>query len=121
MKLINLISIDEAHLISQFSEEFRPDFRKMILQFPVTIKQLFLSGTITKLVEKDLNDVLPSVGINNCNTIYGPVDRANVTYIKLPCKNSKNYIHKITYYKNYKLHKKLYHAKIQYIKLPPAS
>lgn len=76
---ISLFVIDEAHCISQWGHEFRPDYLKLDttierLNHPTT---LALSATATKQVQADIMNALHKPYISK--QIY-PMDRANIAF-----------------------------------------
>ncbi|WP_017472220.1 RecQ family ATP-dependent DNA helicase [Amphibacillus jilinensis] len=77
---ISLFVIDEAHCISQWGHEFRPDYLKLNnvidhLNYPTI---LALTATATPDVQKDIITQLSSVPFNK--HIY-PIDRDNITLL----------------------------------------
>ena len=76
---ISLFVIDEAHCISQWGHEFRPDYLKLDatierFNYPTT---LALSATATKHVQTDIINALHKSHISK--QIY-PMDRANIAF-----------------------------------------
>ena len=74
---ISLFVIDEAHCISQWGYDFRPDYMKLgevrrYLGDPLT---LALTATATKEV---LGDIVQSLNIEKCQQIVFSVDRPNI-------------------------------------------
>lgn len=81
MKKINisLFVIDEAHCISQWGHEFRPDYLKLhaIITLLNNPPVLALSATATKLVQKD---IITSLGRPDIVKHIYPMDRENITF-----------------------------------------
>ena len=75
---ISLFVIDEAHCISQWGHEFRPDYLRLkeIIQVLNNPTVLALSATATPDVQKD---IIKQLGINMTSFIY-PIDRTNISY-----------------------------------------
>lgn len=74
---ISLFVIDEAHCISQWGYDFRPDYIKLgdvrkSLNHPLT---LALTATATKAVR---NDIIKSLKLEECQQIVFSVDRPNI-------------------------------------------
>ncbi|MER2225608.1 MAG: ATP-dependent DNA helicase RecQ [Carnobacterium sp.] len=88
---IGLFAIDEAHCISQWGLDFRPDYldlgmvRKQ-LNFPLTMA---LTATATKRVREE---ILTSLHIDDENTkkIVYSVDRSNIAFSTIICDRDKN-------------------------------
>ncbi len=87
---ISLYVIDEAHCISQWGYDFRPDYLKLgeireKLNDPVT---LALTATATKEVRQD---IMNNLGIGDWEEIVYSVDRPNISIVveKIPNHNLK--------------------------------
>lgn len=76
---ISLFVIDEAHCISQWGHEFRPDYLKLrpIIELLNNPPVLALSATATKLVQKD---ILTSLSRPNIVRHIYPMDRDNIAF-----------------------------------------
>lgn len=88
---ICLFTIDEAHCISQWGLDFRPDYLdlgliRQQLNFPLTMA---LTATATKRVRQE---ILTSLQIDNGNTqqIVYSVDRSNIAFSTVICEHDKN-------------------------------
>ncbi|TBU02131.1 ATP-dependent DNA helicase [Hamiltosporidium magnivora] len=84
-KLLSRFVIDEAHCVSQWGYDFRPDYKDLSC-----LKKLFpcvpimaLTATATRKVE---NDIIKSLDLKNCNTFRMSFNRKNLRY----------YVHKKT-------------------------
>jgi ATP-dependent DNA helicase RecQ len=76
---ISLFVIDEAHCISQWGYDFRPDYLKLgeirgKLGQPLT---LALTATATKQVRED---IIASLNLDNFNKVESTVDRPNIAF-----------------------------------------
>lgn len=76
---INLFVIDEAHCISQWGHEFRPDYLKLesIINRLGNPPILALSATVTRTVKKDIVQTLKRPNI--IKHIH-PIDRTNIAF-----------------------------------------
>ena len=82
---INMIVVDEAHCISDWGHDFRPDYGRIvdvIKLLPPNIPVIATTATANKRVEKDIKEQLGS----NLLTIRGPLMRKSlkIQVIKLP-------------------------------------
>ncbi len=80
---VNTFAIDEAHCISHWGHDFRPEYRQLR-----RLKQLFPSAslhaytaTATEQVRKDISDQL---ALDQPEILVGNFDRPNLTYRVLP-------------------------------------
>jgi ATP-dependent DNA helicase RecQ len=92
---IRLCAIDEAHCISEWGHDFRPEYRQLAIlkkQFP-HIPLIALTATAIPQVRKDIREQL---GLVNVKEFTGSFNRQNLQYRIIPKKNSKitllNYI-----------------------------
>ncbi|ASN05484.1 RecQ family ATP-dependent DNA helicase [Virgibacillus necropolis] len=76
---INLLVIDEAHCISQWGHDFRPDYLRLSnIVFELNNPPILaLSATATKAIQLDIKKVLKSP--NMVDHIY-PMDRENIIF-----------------------------------------
>ncbi|MBV9120262.1 MAG: ATP-dependent DNA helicase RecQ [Chloroflexi bacterium] len=78
-----LIAIDEAHCVSHWGHDFRPEYRQLrtaLDQSPQT-PRMALTATATKQVQ---DDVVGQLGLRTPLRLVGYVDRPNLTYRALP-------------------------------------
>ncbi len=84
---IRLIAIDEAHCISEWGHDFRPEYRQLAVlkkQFP-HIPLIALTATAIPQVRKDIKEQL---GLDNPREFIGSFNRQNLQYRIIPKKNS---------------------------------
>ena len=76
---LRLIAIDEAHCISEWGHDFRPDYRalsELRTQFP-DVPVMALTATATERVR---DDIVGQLRLGNCPRFVSGFDRANLTY-----------------------------------------
>ena len=84
---VRLIAIDEAHCISEWGHDFRPDYRNLSslrARFPRT-PVMALTATATERVRLD---IVEQLGLDDCSKFVSGFDRANLTYSVLPGKGA---------------------------------
>ncbi len=84
---ISLIAIDEAHCISQWGHDFRPDYRNLSMlkrQFP-DIAIIALTATATQMVR---DDIIKQLGLKNYQLFVSSFNRPNLSYQVMPKKDS---------------------------------
>ena len=80
---LSLIAIDEAHCISEWGHEFRPDYRnlrQLRLDFP-TVPVIALTATATAQVRED---IIVQLGLQGGQVFVSSFNRDNLTYSVLP-------------------------------------
>ncbi|NNE98706.1 MAG: DNA helicase RecQ [Pyrinomonadaceae bacterium] len=84
---VSLFAIDEAHCISSWGHDFRPEYRKLALlkeYFP-EVPVIALTATADKLVRKDIVDYLE---LNQPELLISSFNRPNIFYSVEPKRNS---------------------------------
>ena len=77
---ISFVAIDEAHCISEWGHDFRPEYRnlkKIIERIGENITKIGLTATATPKVQED---ILKNLGIQNANTFKASFNRPNLYY-----------------------------------------
>ena len=80
---VSLIAIDEAHCISEWGHDFRPDYRNLKAlraRFP-DVPCMALTATATERVRED---IVSQLDISNGRTFLSSFNRSNLTYSVLP-------------------------------------
>lgn len=80
---VSLIAIDEAHCISEWGHEFRPDYRNLKMlrsDFP-DVPVIALTATAT---EKVRDDIIAQLGLQQGRVFLSSFNRANLTYLVQP-------------------------------------
>jgi len=84
---INVIAIDEAHCISQWGHDFRPDYRNLTVlreNFP-GVPIIALTATATEDVRED---IVKQLSLKNPKMFISSFNRPNLSYEVLPKKDS---------------------------------
>ncbi len=77
---ISFVAIDEAHCISEWGHDFRPEYRNLraiIKRIDETIPIIGLTATATPKVQED---ILKNLGIQDANTFKASFNRPNLYY-----------------------------------------
>lgn len=80
---VSLMAIDEAHCISEWGHDFRPEYRKLNLlktHFP-SVPVIALTSTATRRVQ---NDIIGQLKMNEANIYRGSLNRKNLFYRVMP-------------------------------------
>jgi ATP-dependent DNA helicase RecQ len=80
---LSLIAIDEAHCVSEWGHDFRPDYRQLrpLLDSFSHVPRLALTATADA---RTRNDILVQLGIPDDGLIISGFDRPNIRYHVLP-------------------------------------
>ena len=91
---ISLIAIDEAHCISEWGHDFRPDYRnlKMLRNIFSGVPAIALTATATKKVRED---IISQLSLEKAKIFISSFNRPNLTYAVLPKKDSYDQLTKI--------------------------
>ena len=84
---ISLIAIDEAHCISEWGHDFRPDYRnlKMLRNIFPSVPMMALTATAT---EKVREDIIRQLSLGQAKIFISSFNRPNLSYAVLPKKDS---------------------------------
>ena len=76
---LSLIAIDEAHCVSEWGHDFRPDYRqlKLLLDENADVPRLALTATADK---RTRDDILAQLGIPKDGLVIAGFDRPNIRY-----------------------------------------
>jgi len=81
---LHLVAIDEAHCISQWGHDFRPEYRELaplLAKHPRALR-LALTATATPRVRED---IVRSLGLRSAHTAFSSADRPNLRLEVEPC------------------------------------
>ncbi len=80
---VNAVAIDEAHCISQWGHDFRPEYRQLHL-----LKEMFSGASIhaytATATERVRRDILEQLDLVDPEVLVGNFDRPNLTYRVVP-------------------------------------
>ncbi len=88
---LSLIAVDEAHCISVWGHDFRPDYRKLIIlrkTFP-QVPVIALTATAIPAVRQDISELL---GLNDPSVYIGSFDRKNLRYSIVPKEDPRSQV-----------------------------
>lgn len=76
---INHIAVDEAHCISQWGHDFRPEYRRLS-ELRTRLPKVTLQGLTATATPRVREDIANQLGLKNPATIISTFDRPNLTY-----------------------------------------
>ena len=77
---ISVVAVDEAHCISEWGHDFRPDYRKInesIKQIDSNLKMIALTATATPKVQ---DDIIKNLSMSNASVFKSSFNRPNLFY-----------------------------------------
>ncbi len=82
---VSLLAIDEAHCISEWGHDFRPDYRNLraVRELFPCAPVLALTATANKIVK---DDILEQLKLKDARVFQSSFDRSNLSYRALPKK-----------------------------------
>ena len=89
---VSLFAVDEAHCISQWGQDFRPSYMK-IVEFVKTLeKRPIISAFTATATETVREDIICTLGLQNPFTLVNGFDRENLFFQVDKPKNKEQYI-----------------------------
>jgi len=97
IKLANpsLVVVDEAHSVSEWGHDFRPDFRKLgsYIEFLNSPQILALTATASPPIQKD---IISQLRMKDSKIVVDGFDRPNIFLEVLKCENEEDKLEKIS-------------------------
>ena len=89
---VSMVTVDEAHCISQWGQDFRPSYMK-IVEFVKTLeKRPIISAFTATATETVREDIICTLGLQNPFTLVNGFDRENLFFRVDKPKNKEQYI-----------------------------
>ncbi len=89
---ISMITVDEAHCVSQWGHDFRPSYREIAHVISALKKRPILSAFTATATEIVKNDIIDLLNLNNPFTLTTGFNRANLSFSIETPKNKMEYI-----------------------------
>lgn len=77
---ISMITVDEAHCISQWGQDFRPSYLKIVDFINALPKRPIISAFTATATEEVKTDIVCTLGLNKPNIVVTGFDRENLYY-----------------------------------------
>jgi ATP-dependent DNA helicase RecQ len=90
-KPISFVAVDEAHCISQWGHDFRPEYRQL-RQLRQRLPQVSLHAFTATATARVRRDIVSELGLHDPLEIVGSFDRPNLVYRVLPRTSIKRQI-----------------------------
>lgn len=85
---VSLLAVDEAHCISEWGHDFRPDYLRLRETLPLLQNPQVLALTATATVEVQ-HDIMQQLGCKDMRSIVYGFDRSNLTYRVYPVRGQR--------------------------------
>ncbi len=89
---ISMVTVDEAHCISQWGQDFRPSYKKIIEFVKVLEKRPIISAFTATATEVVREDIICTLGLNTPYILINGFDRENLFFQVDKPKNKEQYI-----------------------------
>ena len=89
---ISMVTVDEAHCISQWGQDFRPSYMKIVEFVNLLGKRPVMSASTSTATERVREDIVCTLGLVNPYTLITGFDRENLFFQVDKPKNKDQYI-----------------------------
>ena len=89
---ISMVAVDEAHCISQWGQDFRPSYLKIVQFVKELPKRPILSAFTATATEEVKNDIVCVLGLNNPKVLVTGFDRKNLFFSVEHVRQKEGYI-----------------------------
>lgn len=91
---ISMVTVDEAHCISQWGQDFRPSYLKIVEFINILSKRPIITAFTATATEEVKADIECILGLQNPNVVITGFDRENLYYVVENTKQKDEYIEK---------------------------
>lgn len=89
---VSMVTVDEAHCISQWGQDFRPSYMKIVEFVKILEKRPIISAFTATATETVREDIVCTLGLQNPFTLVNGFDRENLFFQVDKPKNKEQYI-----------------------------
>ena len=89
---VSMVTVDEAHCISQWGQDFRPSYMKIVEFVKILEKRPIISAFTATATETVREDIICTLGLQNPFTLVNGFDRENLFFQVDKPKNKEQYI-----------------------------